>query len=554
MITWLQTILIKHNKILFSALLVVVIVTFILMTGSGNPFGSQPSGMPSEINYFDYNLASEGTRQAIMLDAQMSMQAQPMFGYTPEMSQTYPFLRAAALGLANRWGLPEPSNEAVEDFIRNLNRFRNPNTQSFDADQYTRFMDSLKTNPRTSVEHFLRVIKEDVLIDQVVTIMETPGFAIPFESIQSYRESETQWEVINARMEYDVFDVVIEPTESELEEYYKQNPAKYERPEQIKVTGVAFDYDDFIDQVPEPTEDQIVLYFERNRSKYQKIFEEEMSDTDPIPGSSFVTLDLVRNQAIADWKLDRARRQAEAQAEEFTLRLWEQKIARNDPRLLDTVEELNGAFVQLVPYSRQTNLGFEGISDNLLQSMWAFAGSERYFSEISRTDTGAIVLLFDEIIPARLPEVSEVLELVHASYIEDKKRELFSEAAEVRQEQLVRLVNRGESFEEAAGQFDLEIEPHGPFAGNSVPSALRRPEIWNVVRVLEEGDISPPIISNFDGHIIYVKSKEEPTEEITEEALAEYQSPRQRFYASGSGWSLLNAIASQRLAEIGLVE
>ena len=73
MITWIQVLLQKHHKIIFSVLLFVIIIAFVFTIGSSIPFfgGRDGSVRISRSNFYGYNLddqyqMAQLQRQAIL--------------------------------------------------------------------------------------------------------------------------------------------------------------------------------------------------------------------------------------------------------------------------------------------------------------------------------------------------------------------------------------------------------------------------------------------------------------------------------------------------------
>jgi peptidyl-prolyl cis-trans isomerase D len=215
MITWLQTFFLKHNKVLFTALLVVIIMTFVLTIGNQSFFGSDSGQQVRRLDYFGYNLASDRDMATIMQAAELSAMLNPEMRVQRENLVDYAYARVAALGLANQADIPPPSPAELENFIRRKSVFLNQEGQ-FDAGTYNQFVQIMSMSGRFTEESMARVLRDDYRVERVREALGGPGFVLPYEALKSYEEEETTWSLAVAERAFSDFQPVIEPSEEEL--------------------------------------------------------------------------------------------------------------------------------------------------------------------------------------------------------------------------------------------------------------------------------------------------------------------------------------------------
>jgi len=563
MITKLQTIFLKHNKVLFSILLVVVLVTFVLTIGPQSFFGG-PDPMKVEArNFFGYNLNNENNVRSMMVDAQVSAAFHPELGLRGDSLGEYAYMRVAALGLARQLGLPRPTRDQVDAYVRSLDAFSNPQTGAFDAEAYRATVSMLKDRAGFSDEQMSRVLRDDTLINTVRTSLGGPAYIVPFEIRQDYLARETSWEVDIATFDYNSFQPQLDPTVEQLEAFYDSNPERYAEPEKIRVAVVRFDAASFIDQIAAPAEDVLAGYFERNRFRYQRLFDDRrkaaadaaaaaLGTEAPAaePEAQTVTLADVRSDVENDWRRDQARGLAGERAERFSLALWENKIERGSEAFDQQLAQSGGTLVPVPAYTRGSSPAPSVLPNALAETMWVHAESVRYFSDPVETPDGAAVAIFQERIAARQPAFTEVNARVEQDWKAEERRRLFIErGAELRAE-LEAAVAAGTSFADAATGLGLAVESPEPFKGSDVPVELLRNQAWAQAQYTAPGGITPMVASATEGVFVHVRSKTVP--EISDDSpeLAQFMENRRGIMDRMSGWLRLQEFTTRALESL----
>jgi len=543
MITWLQNFFLKHNKWLFGSLLVVIIVTFVLTIGPQSFFGSG-SGMQREsVQYYGYDLSSESDQRALAYGAEISSFLHPELQLQRAQIMDYGYLRAAGLGLANQLGIPDPDPDQLATFVESLQVFADPQTGRFSHERYTNILDSIAGSERFSREAIARVMQEDYRIRKVREALGGPDYTLSFELEQQFLDRQTTHDVALARLDYESFNPEINPDEAALRQYYRENPSRYEIAERISITALLFTADAYLEEIKDPSETELQAWFTANKADYQPEAEEGEDTPD-------VSLEAVRESVIADWKHEEAKKLAARKSEQFSIRLWQEAIARESAEYQSLIDEFNTQILPIQPYERNQPPRMTRIPRELLNSMWIYANNpNRYFSDISRNQEGAVLLVMDEVLPARMPEFEEVEEAVRSDYLEGSKRQLFAEEGKsVRQALQEKLADS--SFAEAAEALGLTVEDPEAFSGPRIPPEILRTRAWEQARFLNEGELSEMVINDTLGTLIYIQEKSVPELDRDSEDYQQFVDQRSSFLNQAMGWSRLREITDKSLASV----
>lgn len=547
MITRLQTFFLKHNKWLFGGLLVVIIVTFVLTIGPQSFFGSGGPAERKSLRYYGYDLASESDQRAMAYTAEISSILHPELQVRRDQLMDYAYLRVAALGIADRLGIGEPSREDLARYVESLPIFSDPQSGGFSAQTYQGLVDALQANGRYTRESIATVLQEDFRIREVRQALSGPDYSLPFELKNEYLDQQTTYDMVLARLDYESFAPVIEATEEELTQFYRENPSRYEIPETLSVTALLFKGETYLEEVAEPEAAELEAYFTTNKARYQ---------TPPSPDSEEenapeeVKLEDIREVVAMDWKREQARRIAAKKGEQFSLRLWQESVALDSPAFEALLEEFSVQTQDIPPYSRNQAPRIPDAPVQLLNSMWIYANNpNRYFSDIAQISEGAVVLITRDLTEARLPAFDEVRERVLVHYQVAEKRRLFAEKGTALHQEISSRLGE-EPFATIAASLDLETTDLESFTGENIPAELQRSNLWEQSRHLEQGAISEMLIQASEGLFVYVQEKNVPELEADSEDFQAYVTQRTSMLAEVMGWARLQEITDQSLTAL----
>lgn len=546
MITWLQTFFLKHNKWLFGGLLIVIIVTFVLTIGPQSFFGSGSGASKRSLQFHGYDLASETDQRTIAQHAEISSFLNPELQIGRDQVMNYAYIRIAALGMANKLGIPEPSDENLKTFIQSLRAFQDPTTNTFSADTYQRMMDLVDNSGRFETNIMGKVLREDYRIAEVRQALGGPDYTLPFEVDQAFIDAKSNYAVSLLHFDLDAFNPPIVATEDALRDFFEQNPARYEIDEQISVTALKFTGETYLSEIDDPEGDVLEAYFAANKAKYQTPATETDAEGEPAETPE-VLLEDVLEAVIADWKDEQAITLAARKCEQFSIQLWQQKVEAQSPEYEAMLEEFAVEQLAVPAYSRQDIPRTTGLPFQLFESVWAYANnSSRYFSDLASTNDGAALLVINEVIDARQPAFEEVTESVRDDYMESEKRRLFAEKGKELRDQLLASI-QDKDLATLAEELELELSEIDPFNGDRVPFSLRRNQLWEQVQFLEPGEMTPMIINDNRGTFAYLSEKALPELDPEAEDYQDFLNLRGSRSDNAMGWARIRQITDQGL-------
>jgi hypothetical protein len=392
-------------------------------------------------------------------------------------------------------------------------------------------------------------MRQDWRIQRVRETLGGPGIELPWELKQDFISRETIYDIVVARASYADFQPELNPDEAVLREFYDNNFSRYEESDKIRVKALYFMPDRYVDKVTIDS-DSLRTYFNRNRFRYEADRDiSEDVDPDEMPP---LTLDDVRSRVETDYRREAARRLAEQSSEEFSLAIWEKEIRREDPEFQDLLESYQVEVEELEPYARNRTPNHQRINRQLLNSMWIYAsGGTRYFSDIGQiSGGGAVVLIFQELIPERLPPFEEVTSAVEADWKSENRRRLFSEKGHALRSLLQQALADGQTFAEAAEALALSVEEFETFRGTDVPVALQRSAAWAQSRYMSEGAVSRMNLEADTGTFIYIRSKVTPDVDFESEAFLAFVDEQEDYLSQAKGWARLREITDRTLGKI----
>lgn len=548
MITWLQTFFLKHNKWLFGALLIVIIVTFVLTIGPQSIFDGGRQIRAEQQMFYGYNLFSERDQRRMGLHAEVSAQLRPDLGFRGEAITQYAFMRVRALALANELGIPRPTSRELERFIQQLPAFQDEEG-NFDPGAYTMFLDLYRTRLGLTDATLSAVLREDFRIQQVVDSLAGPGFLVPFEARENIREEKTVFTTRLLRLAYADFSPEVSVEDDAVRSFFDGNPARYAVPERLALSAVHFRSDAFVDRVTEtPTQEDLERTFQRNRFRYDpNMFRQPEEGEEPRPE---VTLDDVREEVIRDWKRSRAQRFAEEASEEFIIYVHTNRIERGSAALQAAIERSGGEVRQLTPFARGGELPDRTLPAAFFNSMWIYTTGDRFFSDPTQSRDGAVVLLLDEVLPSRQPDFEEVQGQVAEDFRRQERRTLFSEFANESRRALQDRVRAGADLVEAATELGFSVEEAETFEGGEVPWTLQSDRLWDRTRFLEPGQISNLTIRRDDALFVYMVDRSTPEIDWESEEIVALISENRDVSRRFAGWLLLREMTDRSLQAI----
>ena len=556
MITWIQRVFQRHNKWLFSLLLIVIIVAFVLTITPAGSGLSRGEGKIRQDDYFGVNMASESEVRALVLDAQVSTwfttgSQVTQFNYLLDLALN----RTALLALADEIGVPTPSESQLEENIRSNPKFANPDG-SFNSKTYDDFRKGLRTNSRFTEAMVHKAMIEDYRIQQVSEALTGPGYVQSKEAREKLKSEKTLWSVEVATLDYQSYEPEIEIEEEKLEEYYESNKTNYEERPKAKVTAIHFTIANFRDAAAEELPDEAILesYFQKNKARFDKkpnislLGSEDEQDSAAVDDAE-TTFAEARSQVEQAWIDDKANSLAEVKAFDFTELLYERNIDQNSPEMEELIRASGAEKITLEPYAQNRRPPNTLIPLSGLNQIFNLPLG-RYFTDALSSPDGASVLLIDGMIFARIPELDEVREVAEANYREIRRKELFIKNGEEIQERIETGLKTGQSFQELTEIEEMETTAFEDFTSKNPPSGFNR-ALFVQNENLEPGQVSPMVFLQNKANFVYLKSKDLPDIPADSSEIETYAKSLAQSVLPANSYALVSEIVNQERAKSG---
>ncbi len=511
MITWLQRIFDRH-KYLVVLLFTIVIVSFVFVVNESGGLGSRDGERPQE-KYFGVDLGSAGQYRQLRYDILLS---QLMLGRVVRDEQQIQALwemRLPLLQIAQDLQIPGPTAQELPRFLEQFPMFQNEQGR-FSHTALSSFEDMVRTDPKYSEEQFWRIVVENYQIQRVENLLSGSGYVQPFQVSKNLEQYTARWNVLLASQNYTDFQPeASEPTQEQLQEFYRSQSTVYELPEQRSGYAVRFRSADFL--VEDAVEDRVLQqYFERNLQKYL------VGEEQAVPEFA-----AVREQVLSDYRQQLATRGMVEQANEFVDYLYKAGSLPESDVLAAEVVRRKGTIQPLPAFSRSQAPAGSDLQPQDLLELFTLKAPAFYTTPAALNNQDYLILLQKEVIPARLPSLTEegseqLLERVKRDYAESEKRRRFREQGTEVVQQIREKLKEGGDFAEVAGNLGFTVaefkgvslmdQPEDfpqPQAASELYMELMRSQPHHVSRFVADAD---------KGYVLYTQSIEHENSEVSD--------------------------------------
>ena len=545
MISWIQRTFQQHFKWLFLLLLAVVIVSFVFITNTSSGLGHSAKQAPAK-PFFGLNLSSPEEVQALMKDASLSVQLQgPALQIRSEgQFEQYALQRRAALHLAGELNLPAPTQEELSQHIRSLGAFA-PGGK-FDVKLYTRFVDSLKTNPQLKEADVSRVLSDDVIYQRVLKLLSGPGYVLPADVQNQLNRIDATWTIEAVNVDYTGFKPAITATDEELSKYFEYNGARYEIAPRVAVSYIDFPASAYTAKVTF-SEEGLRAYYDANSARFLP----PLDDKAPKPADPDAAYASVRAKVEEAYRLERAKNLANSAASDLAVALYEAEATATT--LPGLVAARNLTLKPLAPFNAE-NVPAELGTGSRIAVEALKTGPDRLVSDPVDTGRGAALLVWNETRPARPPALSEIKDRVTADYLETEKRKRFAEAGRTLRAALSARLKAGDTLEKAVAA-SANVIPAKLTTKTWPPFTLATPPpdidytVYTALNTLTPGELSEMTTTVEKGVLIYAADKKLPASDPTDPKFAETRERIASFTASRNAGAILAAIVDSELAK-----
>ncbi len=447
MITWIQLVLQKHHKSVFSVLLVAIIIAFVFTIGSVPFFGDSPHSFDKKNrDFYGFDFSNEG----VVANLQNAVYYEIIFsGQQPQSQEQFTQLmlrQAYGRHLADKLGIMTVSQAELDSYIQTSPLFRGKDGK-FDAEVFKQFVESRLASGRMSEEYLSQVISENALIAKVVKLLGGPGYMPKFEVEREYSQLYGSWDFNMAVISSESFKPEIKIDQKVLEKYFNDNLEAY-RVGNGAVLETVFISSAKYSKESVPTSEEIESYFATNSAKYA-------TTKNGQPYSP--KLSEVRETVKADMILEKSLTKAVHAAEELVLKIYDIEAKKGSAEFKKILSEAGVELKKsspirvtdsVLPKDIPTQVAVEGLK----------LDANRFYTDPIPTGDGVWVAFLSEKLDSYLPKFAEVKAKVTENYLAQTKADLFAKRADTLAKALAKAVADKKSFASVAREGGATVE------------------------------------------------------------------------------------------------
>lgn len=544
MITWIQVLLQKHHKVVFSILLAVIIVAFVFTIGSAIPsFSRDASGRQlSKKDFYGYNLDDQRQVQELSMIAQFDLRLAniPVNQNTlQDAVLKYAYLSYMAKSLC----LNAASENDVKVFIQSRPLFQNADG-SFNAENFKQFNDFLKLQGFDN-ETTDKLLSELVIADKMQSIIAGPGYVSKEEIELAYKDAYGKWDVSIAILPFETFKPEIKVEYSALETFYNLNKENFRVADAIGVDVVFFANSNFPSDIKNPSEEEIKNFFNKNLSKYTE-----------VKDGKFAVKELkdVTAQVVEDMKKADSASKAFTKADEILSEMYDANINSRTPEFNKFIADKK-LVLKSLPAVRKTDKTLPTEVPTEVAKASLKLSAAHFYDDPVATEDGVYIVFFRESKPSYIPELKDVKADVVAAFAVQEKEKAFSNKGAELKKALQEAVAKGgkASFAELAKAQGLKLTEIDSFA--FADKSFRNIENYYTLNILgatlpkmKVGDVADMITVDGGGYIVYASKFTAPEKSATaEEEFKKFSKNAQNLMRGAASTSVMGKGIMQQL-------
>jgi peptidyl-prolyl cis-trans isomerase D len=504
MISWIQRTFQHHFRLIFAVLLVGMVIPFIFTIGSTPGIG-RPDHKTADRDFFGHNLLSRDDNQQLVSDTRISAELQYGTEATPDQIQYYMLQRVASKHLADELHLPEPTATDITTYIKTLRMFAGPDGQ-FDVARYDEFRSSFKANAAVTEGDIARVISDDVRMIRLQKLIAGPGFVLPADVKEILQKGDTTWTLSTITADYAGFEPNLSVSDAELTKFFSDNIFRYTVAPRVSVDAVQFPLSQYVSQVS-VSDPEVRAYYDSNPARFPKAAAAKGVAVASDPSKDFAAVQAQVRSALVT---EKAHQLAVKAASDLAFALYDGKVTRDSVASYLSSHSLKPESV--APFSADAGPAEFG-GDKQIASAAFQLNAERFYSEGLPSPTGAVVLVWKELLPSREPALAEIREKVVADATDNKRRIAFVEFGRTLKAGILRRMKEGTPFEaaaqEAASPVRVTVKSYAPFTLRAQPKDLD-PSVFGTLEALDKGAISDMEATADKGVLVYAADKKLP--------------------------------------------
>ncbi len=495
MISWLQRVLQRHYKWLFSIMLGIIIIAFVFTIGGSPGIGRGRHSTEKQM-YYGINLNDPEIVQELFRNANLSNILNTGKNITNnQVAENLALSRPALLELAKDLDIPKPNEYELAEYIKTRPVFKGADGQ-FDVQKYQDFLKAIKHDAKMNEGLVRMILSQDMEIDRVLKLLGGPGYILPFEAELSVERQHTLWSIDVASLDFQDFNSNIEVPEDKLEEFYSTNKFNFAIPARTEIAYASFPIERFLTKVSTPSDEELKNFYDTHLS----LFSSEKDNIKPF--------EEVKNKVLESYKQDRAIRLASEAANDFEYDLYQHRITFDSKEFETALKKYNISLQKGPTFDAQTLPTDTPLPPQLLKQALTL-NKTNYFSDVATTEKGAFIAFFRKEHPLSIPPLEEIKNELKKQYLAAENVKLLDSKSKIIDKTMNAGIKSGKSFKEIAKNEGLKVTSFDKFNILEAPKNLDKTLLQDI-HALSKGEISSPIMRDDRVYFVYVTEKEVP--------------------------------------------
>jgi peptidyl-prolyl cis-trans isomerase D len=504
MISFLQRILQKHHKWLFSILLFVIVVSFVFTIGASPGIGTGRKRAKQE-KFFGCNLHSERDRNALFQETWTSAMLQQTPIFFEAQLQNLAIIRAMELYYAKELRLPDPSESQLKEKIQQMPLFFSKETQSFDAATYEKVLQGLRENSHITPATIQKVLSDDWKIAFIRDALGRQGYTFLSQAKEDLAKAEAQY-TFDLLSLSSPSDENPETSEEDIRNHIAQHNERYLEPESYRLAFIEFNPEQYRHSIPTATKESLKKFYFDHKADFASLEE----GSDELKQAIIEAYERSQSLAIATQK-----------ASDLAYQLYEQEITPDHDALKALLKQYEVKLETLPIFTPGKDIDERFSSDSL--SIATTLDEERAFSDPIEMKNGSIaILVLQEIIPPHPADFEDIRETALADLQKERHHEHFHQQCESISKALLAIPepNNREDFEERIKAMGLSLKT---FSQLKLKNAYREVSAaaLKALPTLSEGQYSTLLLQEDRCEWVRLTNKAIDASAMTEERIQE---------------------------------
>ncbi|MDR1528668.1 MAG: hypothetical protein LBS22_03755 [Puniceicoccales bacterium] len=437
MISFLQKILQKHHRWLFSILLFIIVVAFVFTIGASPGIGR---ARVKPRYCYNHNLANAVEMQKIAENVTHSgILELADINLISKNLDFFVLRRIIALGLADEFKIPNPTEETLKKYIRTLPVFLDKKGK-FSADLYASLLEIFRRNT-VGQDRLAEILCEDYRIKEIESIVAGHGIVFDEQVISFLTRSHIEHDFMVATITTD--DVVVDEniSDEEMESFYNEHSHRYVQPPMHAVSMIKFSSEDFVKTVPSPDEKTLTAFFLENKDYFER-------------DSKFEDM---KDRVFDTYLKAESTRMAYARAEDFVGELYKNDIKLNSQEFRNMLAKFEIEKEKIASYSKKKLPHVNGVAPTYLLNVCDLE-SGRYYTDPCPATFGCVVLLLEHREDARDLSLAEAKQTIGEDILRERKLLKFTDKIENIRREVVDGLASDKNLPEIFAKYDLKFD------------------------------------------------------------------------------------------------